>query len=120
MSMSKGPLEKRERLLRLCKRIAAGDGGTKAELQSAVLKYAATQYVDTTQALKNLYHDQSEIGHLVRKAVEVIADHDDGDHDAGDRGDGGVVPAITRSPVWPISLLNPGNFHRARRHWIGS
>jgi hypothetical protein len=35
--------------------------GTAAELRTATLKYAATQYLDTTQALENLYHDQ-EIG----------------------------------------------------------
>jgi hypothetical protein len=71
MSMSKGPLEKRERLRRLCRRIVAGDGGTRAELQSATMKYVHTQYDDPTQVLKRLYRDEGELGSLLRRAVEV-------------------------------------------------
>jgi hypothetical protein len=93
----------------LCKRIAAGDGGTKAELESAVLKYVATQYVDTTQALKNLYRDETELGHLVRKAVEVIADHGDG----GASNDGGSANDHALSRLAEL-LTETGRYpHRA-------
>jgi hypothetical protein len=88
MSMSKGPLEKRERLRRLCKRIIAGDGGTRAELQSATMKYVHTQYDDPTQVLKRLYRDEGELGSLLRKAVEIVGEAA-GDDDRGDNGGGG-------------------------------
>jgi hypothetical protein len=88
MSMGKGRLERYQRLRDLAKRIVDDprfiDGGTKAALKSAVLKYVATKYDDTTQALKNLYQEESEIGRLVRKAVAVVEHRDDRRHDASE------------------------------------
>jgi hypothetical protein len=55
------------------------DGDIKAKLKTATLKYVSTQYLDTTQALENLYQEESELGSLLRKAVEVIADRDASD-----------------------------------------
>jgi hypothetical protein len=55
MSMGKGRLERYQRLRDVCKRIVANphsiDDDIKAKLKTATLKYAATQYVDTEQAL---------------------------------------------------------------------
>jgi hypothetical protein len=83
MSMGKGRLERFQRLRDVCKRIVDDphsiDGDTKAKL--ATLKYASTLHDDPTQALEVLYHDQNEIGRLLRKAVEVVADHDDASDD---------------------------------------
>jgi len=85
MTMGKGRLEKFERLRDLCKRIVDDphsiDGDTGAALKRATLKFAATQYVDTEQALANLYYDE-ELGPLLRKAVEVCECDDGGDADA--------------------------------------
>jgi hypothetical protein len=76
---------RRERLSRICKHIIDGgprsvDDDIRAQLKAATLKYAATQYVETEQALKNLYRGEGELGSLVRKAVEIAgeADRDDG------------------------------------------
>jgi hypothetical protein len=83
MPMGKGRLERFERLRDLCKRIVDDphsiDGDTKAKLKTATIKYASTLHDDPTQALEVLYHDQDGLGALVRKAVEVIADHDTSD-----------------------------------------
>jgi hypothetical protein len=85
MSMGKVAVARRERLHRLCKSIvddpASIDGDTKAALQSAAMKYASTLDDDPVQALEVLYHDQDGLGALVRKAVEVVADHDDASDD---------------------------------------
>jgi hypothetical protein len=85
MSMGKGRLERFERLRDLAKRIVDDphsiDGDTKAKLKTATIKYASTLHDDPTQALEVLYHDQDGLGALVRKAVEVIADHDDAPDD---------------------------------------
>src|SRR5260221_13293946 len=85
-------VERRQRLLDICKHVVDNphdvDGDTKAALKRATLKYASTLHDDPTQALEVLYHDQNEIGRLLRKAVEVIADHDD-DRESGDGGGGG-------------------------------
>jgi hypothetical protein len=79
--MSKGPLEKRERLHRLCKNIVDNphdvDDSTRAALRTAALKYAHTQYDDPTQVLKGLYHDEGELGFLLRKAVAIVDEADD-------------------------------------------
>jgi hypothetical protein len=81
--VGKVKVERRQRLLDICKHVVDNphdvDGDTKAALKRATLKYAATQYVDTEQALKNLYQEESELGSLLRKAVEVVADHDASD-----------------------------------------
>jgi DNA-binding ferritin-like protein len=78
MVMSKGRLERYERLRDLAKRIVddprSVDAATKAALKTATLKYVATKYDDTTQALKALYRDEGELGSLLRKAVEIVDD----------------------------------------------
>jgi hypothetical protein len=85
MSMGKVKVERRQRLLDICKHVVDNphdvDGDTKAALKRATLKYASTLHDDPTQALEVLYYDQNEIGRLLRKAVEVIADHDDASDD---------------------------------------
>jgi hypothetical protein len=80
MAMGKVRLERYQRLRDLAKRIVADphsiDDDTKAALKAATMKYARMLHDDPTQALEVLYHDQDGLGALVRKAVEVIADHD--------------------------------------------
>jgi hypothetical protein len=80
MAMGKVRLERYQRLRDLAKRIVADphsiDDDTKAALKAATMKYARMLHDDPTQALEVLYHDQDGLGDLVRKAVEVIADHD--------------------------------------------
>src|ERR1700730_9928897 len=74
--MSKGPLERRERLLRLCKSIVNNprivDGNVTAQFKSAALRYASTQYGAPEQVLKRLYYDEGELGDLMRGAVDVV------------------------------------------------
>jgi hypothetical protein len=67
--MSKVQLERYQRLCDVCKRVIAGDNVTKAEFESAVLKYVYTQYDDPTRVLKRLHGDGSELGCLLRKAA---------------------------------------------------
>jgi hypothetical protein len=78
--MGKGRLERFQRLRDLAKHIVndphAIDDDTKAKLKTATMKYASTLHDDPAEALKVLYHDQDGLGALVRKALEVIADHD--------------------------------------------
>jgi hypothetical protein len=80
MSMGKVRLERYQRLRDLAKRIVddphSVDGDTKAKLKTATLKYASTQYIDTERALKNLYQEESELGSLLRKAVEIVGGAD--------------------------------------------
>jgi hypothetical protein len=74
--MSKGPLERRERLLRLCKSIVNNprivDDDIKAQFKAAALRYANTQYGAPEQVLKRLYCDEGELGDLMRGAVDVV------------------------------------------------
>jgi hypothetical protein len=76
--MSKGPLERRERLLRLCKSIVNNprivDDDIKAQFKAAALRYANTFYGEPTQVLKRLYSDEGELGDLMRGAVDVVVD----------------------------------------------
>jgi hypothetical protein len=86
---------RRERLLRLCKSIIADprivDDDIKAQFESAVLKYVHTQYDDPTRVLKRLYHDEGELGYLLRKAADrfinkELDDEGDDDHERDDDG----------------------------------
>jgi hypothetical protein len=74
--MSKGPLERRERLLRACKSIIDNpcnvDGDVVAAFKTAALRYANTQYGAPEQVLKRLYCDEGELGDLMRGAVDVV------------------------------------------------
>jgi hypothetical protein len=74
--MSKGPLEKRERLSRICKHIIADpssvDDNVTAQFKTAALRYAHTFYDDPEQVLKRLYCDEGELGDLMRGAVDVV------------------------------------------------
>jgi hypothetical protein len=74
--MGKVAVARRERLHRLCKSIvddpASIDGDIKARLRTAAFKYAATQYDDPTHVLERLYHDDGELGSLLRRAVDVV------------------------------------------------
>jgi len=77
MVMGKGRLERRDRLHRVCKHVIAGgprnvDDDIKTQFKAAVLKYAATEYLPTEQAVKNIYQSESELGSLVREAFGVI------------------------------------------------
>jgi hypothetical protein len=88
--MSKGPLEKRERLHRVCKSIIDNprnvDAGSKAELVAATRRFVKSRYDDETEGLEALYHDDGELGSSLRKAVEII-DAADLDDDADRGGD---------------------------------
>jgi hypothetical protein len=74
--MSKGPLERRERLHRACKSIIDNprnvDGDAVAAFKTAALSYAHTQYGCPEQVLKRLYCDEGELGDLMRGAVDVV------------------------------------------------
>jgi hypothetical protein len=74
--MSKGPLEKRERLHRVCKSIIDNprnvDAGTVAAFKKATMGFVHTQYDDPERAFKNLYESETETGRLVRKAAEIV------------------------------------------------
>src|SRR3984893_3119800 len=74
--MSKGPLERRERLLRVCKSIIADprsvDAGTVADFKATALRYANTQYGAPEQVLERLYCGEDELGGLMRGAVDVV------------------------------------------------
>src|ERR1700730_14843038 len=71
---------RRERLNRLCKSIISDprsvDAGTVAEFKSTALRYAQahthTHYDDPERVFKNLYHDEGELGDLVRGAFDVV------------------------------------------------
>jgi hypothetical protein len=80
---------RRERLLRLCKSIIADpsivDDDIKAQFESAVLKYVHTQYDDPTRVLKRLYHDEGELGCLLRKAADRFINKELDDEGADDR-----------------------------------
>src|ERR1700730_4413687 len=74
--MSKGPLERRERLSRLCKSIIDNprnvDSAVVADFKSTALRYANTQYGGPEQVLKRLYCGEDELGGLMRGAVDVV------------------------------------------------
>src|ERR1700730_17043584 len=74
--MSKGPLERRERLSRLCKSIIDNprnvDSAVVADFKSTALRYANTQYGAPEQVLKRLYCGEDELGDLMRGAVDVV------------------------------------------------
>jgi hypothetical protein len=74
--MSKGPLERRERLHRMCKSIIDNprnvDGDVVAAFKTAALRYVNTQYGAPEQVLKRLYCDEGELGDLMRGAVDVV------------------------------------------------
>jgi hypothetical protein len=74
--MSKGPLERRERLSRICKHIIADpssvDGDVVADFKSTALRYANTQYGCPEQVLKRIYCDEGELGDLMRGAVDIV------------------------------------------------
>jgi hypothetical protein len=79
---------KREHLQRACESIIDGgprriDSDAIEAFKSAALGYAHTQYGDPMRVLEALYESETETGHLVRKAVEVI-DEAGGDNDDGD------------------------------------
>jgi hypothetical protein len=84
--LSKVTVERRQRLRDLCKRIVDDphsiDGDTKARLRTAAIKHASTLHDDPTQALANLYHDE-ELGPLLRKAVEIVGEAENGDGGGG-------------------------------------
>jgi hypothetical protein len=70
--LTKGKVERRERLLHVCKHIVGGnvDADTLAAFRKAVLRCAG----NTEEALKNLYESDGEVGVAVRKAFDVLDD----------------------------------------------
>jgi hypothetical protein len=99
--MSKGPLERRERLHRVCKSIIADpsivDAGTVAAFKTAALSYAHTQYGAPEQVLKRLYCDEGELGDLMRGAVDIVVSKQLDNDDRGKADD--VAKARTRHDV---------------------
>jgi hypothetical protein len=79
--MSKGPLERRERLHRACKSIIDNprnvDDDAVAAFKKATMGFVHCQYDDPERAFKNLYESETETGRLVRKAAEVVIKRDD-------------------------------------------
>lgn len=74
MPMGKVKLERRDRLHRVCKSIIDGgprsvDDYIKAQFKTAVLRCAASEYLPTEQAVKNIYQSED----LVADAFDVIA-----------------------------------------------
>jgi hypothetical protein len=73
-----------ERLHAVAKQIVDDPGsaaGLKAELVAATMNLAS-RYDDPTQALKNLYNDETEFGESLRAAVAIVTEADGGDDDA--------------------------------------
>jgi hypothetical protein len=71
MAMGEVQVERRQRLLDICKRIVAyprSASGSRAALKSATMKYVATQYDVPEQGLERLYHNSP----LLRRAVEIV------------------------------------------------
>jgi hypothetical protein len=108
-------VQRRERLLDICKTIVADPrsigADTAAALQTATMKYVATQYDDPTQVLKRLYADEGELGSLLRKAVAIVGKYDGGDDGGGDDGGSG-----SDHPVSTVAdlLVEAGSFpHRS-------
>jgi DNA-binding ferritin-like protein len=67
----------------------SADADLAAALKSATLKLAS-RYSNPTQALKQLYSAETELGDLLRRAVAIVTKADaadDGGDDAGDRSD---------------------------------
>src|ERR1700730_10479660 len=99
--MSKGPLERRERLLRACKSIIDNprnvDGDVVAAFKTAALSYAHTQYGAPEQVLKRLYCDEGELGDLMRGAVDIVVSKQLDNDDRGKADD--VAKARTRHDV---------------------
>jgi hypothetical protein len=98
--MSKGPLEKRERLSRLCKSIIDNprnvDGDVTAQFKAAALRYAHTFYDEPTQVLKRIYCDEGELGDLMRGAVDVVSKQRD-DQNFRSTATGALYPKSPRS-----------------------
>jgi hypothetical protein len=65
-------IERREQLRTICRRAIAGGDVTKAELKSAVMKYAHLVCDDPVRVLKGLYTSDGELGSLVHEAVDVV------------------------------------------------
>jgi hypothetical protein len=99
--MSKGPLERRERLHRACKSIIDNprnvDGDVVAAFKTAALSYARTQYGAPEQVLKRLYCDEGELGDLMRGAVDIVVSKQLDNDDRGGADD--VAKARTRHDV---------------------
>src|ERR1700732_4017428 len=99
--MSKGPLERRERLSRICKHIIADpssvDGDVVADFKSTALRYANTQYGAPEQVLKRLYCGEDELGDLMRGAVDIVVSKQLDNDDRGKADD--VAKARTRHDV---------------------
>jgi hypothetical protein len=125
--MGKVKVERRQRLLDICKHIVANprdvDDETKAALKAATMKYAHTQYDEPTRVLKAFYRDDGELGSLLRKAVEVCECDDDDDrgngddterehNDNGDNGDDGEADTEKRADISQLAdlLLEGGQF----------
>src|SRR6202048_1244153 len=74
--MSKGPLERRERLHRMCKSIIDNprnvDGDVVAAFEKATMGFVHCTYDDPERAFKNLYESETETGQLVREAAEIV------------------------------------------------
>src|ERR1700730_16727781 len=74
--MAKVQLERRQRLVDVCKSIIADprsvDDDVVSAFKRAALKYVATQYADTTQGFRDLYKVEGELGDLVRGAFDVV------------------------------------------------
>ena len=67
--MAKVQLERRQRLVDVCKSIIADprnvDDDVVSAFKRAALKYVATQYADTTQGFRDLYKVKGKLGDLV-------------------------------------------------------
>src|ERR1700730_11426914 len=74
--MAKVQLERRQRLVDVCKSIIADprnvDDDVVSAFKRAALKYVATQYADTTQGFRDLYKVKGKPGDLVRGAFAVV------------------------------------------------
>jgi hypothetical protein len=73
--MTKDTVERRERLLKVCKNIINNprrvDVDAVAAFRKAVLRYADVQNIDRGQALK-IYDSEGEVGVMVREAFDVL------------------------------------------------
>jgi hypothetical protein len=78
MMVKVNKLERRERLLNVCKNIVGGnvDADAVAAFKSATLRYADLQHIDRQQALKNLYQSVGEVGVAVRAAFKQLDDQE--------------------------------------------
>jgi hypothetical protein len=85
--------EQRDRLVGICKSIVGDpnsvDADTVAAFKKATLGYAGTLYLAPQDALKSIFHSETDLGRAVRGAFEIIDKYDDGEDGDDDGEDGG-------------------------------